>query len=233
MDGIMPVTKSDKESGLGMLEVLVGVAIFSIAILSGVKLLKNTAGLSSLVTHRMDLSRISQTLENGVDCSQIPKTCIAGTLLDLRKTNGTVLVSASAQSFLSGWAVRALCRPQNQFIVQVARLDARGQAVKDPISGQNLDFNHPKNTLFSEGLLCPARSKSSSPTPTGSISVKTGNICMVVRENELPCNPPPPPDCDAGQVSISQSIDTFGGYANAGDLLGLFGQRWLNYCRSL
>ncbi len=232
MGGAMPMNKLSRETGLSMIEVIVALSIILIAVFFGLKLFNNTASLSSTVTHRMDLVGIAGTVDTRTDCEVIPPNCSKNSLIGLRtKKTGAELISSSGKTKMAGWTVRAQCRDNNEFVVQVAKLDPSGRPIKDSLTKQLLDFDHPKNMLFAEGMLCPLKVKTVPAVSANTVTVKLGASCYAYSPDKVPCNPPPPPECGTNQVSIGRTLDTFGGKSDGVNRPEVYGQTWKNYCR--
>jgi hypothetical protein len=224
----MPVKKLHPSSGIGMLETLIGIAILGIILPFAYKMLIQSRQFGASSEDRLNLRSVARMIENHVDCPNLPTTCTAQQLIALPRKNGGTLVAANGQTLLLGWRVRALCTSSNQFKVQVARLGPKGEFVKDPLTGQILDWDAPRNTIFAEKMLCGSQPPAAGTPSIDIFQAKSGSSCLVSNPSLLPCNPPTPPACDPGFSTRGVSLDTFGG--TDGTVPSSFGQRWIRYC---
>lgn len=220
-----------KQSGFGMVEMLVGTTLISMVAILGLKQMQKTDSMRAKFEDRYKLDALGYDIQRDVDCSKVPKSCSSGTTISLYGRDGSVLIAADKSSRKKGWNFAAQCVGQNRFEVRVAKFDANHKFFPDPVTKQNLDWNHPQAVIFPEGTLCSISPTKAAETDDN-ITVMAGDGCLVSSPKDLPCTPPQPPVCSGGYVSTGITIDTFGG-ADGLRSQGLYGQRWLRYCAKI
>jgi type II secretory pathway pseudopilin PulG len=230
MGGLMPKLRDN--SGMSIIEVLLGVAVIALVVPFGLKIMLNTNKVNKKTEERLDLRNVTRTLTQRVDCANVPASCSAGSLLTLPKKGGGQLVSNAGNTVMGGWTVRALCTGGNEFKVQIARMLPGGQFAKDPVNNVPLDFNHPKATLIPERGLCLSEEDTPPAEPEDLMEVIPGASCFVTQLSQLPCAAPNPPQCPAGYASAGLSLDGWGGDDDPVNS-DVFGQRWIRYCIKL
>ena len=98
---------------------------------------------------------ISDMISKRVSCSlsfdgyNFPYKC-QNQKMDLRDYEGKIIVGKSGTK-IGNWTVKAVCSKKKDMIdVKMARINADGKYLKDPLTGQVLDFRHPTSSTFTQ-----------------------------------------------------------------------------------
>lgn len=216
--------KNQRDSGYSLLELLIALGIGSLVLFLSYRLITNIRKLELSTNDKLKVRSFSMTIENSIDCSRLSPSCKEGELLTLYSRRGQVLTTPDVQG-KSGWMARAVCEAHSQFRVDALKVNPDGTLGKDALTGGFFGKNQPYITIIEAGTLCQSTSSTANQRR---VLTQAGKSCFVYSQADLPCSPPPAPNCPSGLTEISIGLDTFGGSSDEGTLL--YGQYQKRYC---
>jgi hypothetical protein len=161
------------QSGVGLMEVIIGAGIGALVISGLTVSLRNSSEYQRKTESSIGRSVLEIDLSTGLNCNKTMEgrkmgaPCPKDQWIDLKSANGTVLVKADGSTQKGGWSIRALCRAgsSGSLDIRVAKLSKIGQTVaaakdfaasnpswflRDEVSKQlSYSWSHPKANLQS------------------------------------------------------------------------------------
>lgn len=142
-----------KESGAGLVEAIVFIALLAAGGVGLMNMSRNILGAYHFLEIEGIRNQVKKTLLISTDCRQLTP-CQSNELKDIRDFDGKILIGATTQTKYGPWTIRAQCRPSQTVEVRVALLNAQNKPLKDPLRGKIIDWVSPSGLLIEEGLLC-------------------------------------------------------------------------------
>lgn len=221
--------KDENQSGsvaMITLMLIVGVSLFYFGQLaSKSQNVLNQGFHDSLIAEK---NQIKARIKYAASCEvAIPLTCTGDQKLSLKSKTGNTLVSADGLQKIGHWNVKVQCKsPSSEgFWIFAARLDAKLQATKDPLTGKLLDWTPvAKLARDCDGASVPERKLVHNTcygtiTGTHSLPPEIAKLCANVPGTDLGCTfsgkycgdqqidyPP----CEPGYHSLYRYMDRFG-----------------------
>jgi Tfp pilus assembly protein PilV len=226
----------NSESGAGLVEVLVALALLALGSVLLMKMMNTVSKTRRAVELKAEATLLKKNLLSSTNCKVIPG-CQGDELRPLTDYDGRVLVAADGSTRFGSWTVQARCQPDQSLDVRVALLDAKGQAVKDPLRGKLMDWQAPEGILIEPGILCGIVSNAVSPSFTVRLGLKCENTqgtCAPPPESTPDPNAPARMCCDDGRDAAKPlcpaPLQELASYWDRQDDWGSAGQ-WVVLCQ--
>jgi|GEM_PF-3017901 type II secretory pathway pseudopilin PulG len=192
-----------RQSGLSIVEVLVGLGLLSLLGLGMSTLMTNSMSSQRSIELRSDVESLRQFIQSNLSCTQTfasfptrPVNCTGA--IALRRESGQVIVNAAGQQF-GDWTLQASCETiagQAGLSIYATRPRPGGGFFEDPLTRRPFDTSHPASAFYAPaarpcGTFFVA---AGSPCPAGQALLAwagTAPICM-------------PAACPAGQAEITR-----------------------------
>lgn len=218
--------KFRQQKGFTLLEIVIALAVGALVLVFSVQLYAFVSRYIASTQDRFTLRSITRTIQDGVSCESLQKTCRIGAGFPLYNRRGAVIVEA-AGSKMRGFTVRAVCTGEKAFTVSALKLDARGRAMKDSLTGRENAWGSDSVAIFNEASLCPTSTGDESDEDSR-LEIISGAPCFVQSKLSR-CEPEWPRFCPRNFVNNGVSLDTFGGESEK-RADPIFGRRYVRYC---
>jgi len=226
--------------GYTLIEYVISISILTIivGVISNYIVKQNKFSLND--TNHSERFDLAWVLKKRINCLTLPNSCTPGEFVTATDSLGQTLIAATSNGTTYGkWRLRIQCQTADELEVQAAKTQDGTNFWQDPLTGEDLDWTHPKAALLDRIGLCPRLGLENFQMVLGPMCTVTGTAssakpaCITAGGNSItcPCAAADPAPCPTGTVTSHIVDDSFGGTASANQYT--YGRQKIRYCRSI